>query len=131
MTLIEVMVAMAILLIGMLGMLRMHLLGMHATTGGRMATQGEEIARELASGLERVQFGDPLLADTGSTGTVAPTPFGWLVAGDGSIATGAHEWSDATPVPGVRPSIELPSAAYSRRWTVWGYSEAAGGTASY
>jgi type IV pilus assembly protein PilV len=133
MTLIEVMVALSILLVGLLGMLQLHLVGMRANAGGRMATQGEEIARELAAGLERLQFGDPLLADSGSTGTARPTPFGPLVTGTGDITAGAHEWSDATPIPGVRLSTELPGGAttYARRWTVWGYSEVGGGTASY
>jgi hypothetical protein len=85
-----------------------------------------ELAQELVSGLERLPYGDPLLDPTGSTGPSAPTPFGSLLDGSGGVMAGAHEWSDAAPVPGVRASAEMPPDI-ERRWSVWGYSPGSGG----
>jgi type IV pilus assembly protein PilV len=129
-TLLEVMIALSVLLIGLTGMLRLQIFGITANGGGRMHTHAEEIARELAAGLERLQFGDTLLADTGATADVPPEPFGPLVDPDtGALRGGAHEWSDAVPVPGVRLEDDLPGepGVYQRRWTVWGYAETPGG----
>jgi hypothetical protein len=124
-TILEVMVALSVLLIGLLGMLRLQIIGIGSNNGGRLQTLGTEIAQELVSGLERLPFGDEdLLPVTGTSGPTAPTPFGRLVTG-ATIATGANEWSDTTPVPGVRLATELPPG-FTRRWTVWGYSPSAG-----
>jgi len=128
-SLLEVMIAMAVLSVGMLAMWHMHVFGLSSTAAGRRHTVATALARELVSGLERLSFADPLLAQTGATGPTAPTPFGELVAGGGAIAAGAHVWSDATPVPGVRTtamSEASDGARYERRWTVWGYTFAAG-----
>jgi prepilin-type N-terminal cleavage/methylation domain-containing protein len=128
-TLLEVMIALSVLLIGLAGMMRLQIFGITANGGGRMQTHAEAIARELAGGLERLQFGDTLLADTGSTSDVPPSPFGALVDAGGALRSGAHEWDDGTPVPGVRLDDDLPGepGTYQRRWTVWGYAETPGG----
>jgi hypothetical protein len=124
-TILEVMVALSVLLIGLLGMLRLQIIGIGSNNGGRMQTLGTEIAQELVSGIERLPFGDSLIDDKGTSGPTAPTPFGRLVSGN-TIATGATEWSDSTmKVPGVRLDSELPPG-FTRRWTVWGYSPSAG-----
>jgi type IV pilus assembly protein PilV len=121
------MVALSILLVGLLGLLKLHVLGTTANAGGRMQTQATEIARELAAGLERLPFTDTRLSG-GTTSPTAPAPFGWLVQADGSIASGARVWSDADAVPGVRPSSVLP-LGYQRRWTVWDYARSGAETA--
>ena len=119
-SLIEVMVALVVLLIGLLGMLRLHVVGLRANAGGRMHTQAVEIARELVGGIERLPFTDSRLADSG-TGPTHPSTFGWVVQSDGTVASsGVAAWSDGQAIPGVRLSTELP-AGYTRRWTVWGY----------
>jgi hypothetical protein len=45
------------------------------------------------------------------------------VDGSGAVRTGAREWSDSTPVPGVRLDSQMrersEGAGYERRWTVW------------
>jgi type IV pilus assembly protein PilV len=123
-TLLELMIALSILLVGLLGMMHMQIIGITSNNGGRMNTVATELAQELVSGLERLPFGDPLLAETGSTGPSAPTPFGRLVVG-GTVASGAHAWDDATPVPGVRLSTDH-SPQFERRWTVWGYTPSVG-----
>jgi type IV pilus assembly protein PilV len=120
-TLIEAMVALSVLLIGLLGLLRLHFVGTSSNAGGRMQTQATEIARELVAGIEQLQFGDARIA-AGGVRSTAPTPFGSVVKADRTIeTTGVVAWDDANPVPGVRLTAALPGA-YERRWTVWSYS---------
>lgn len=123
-TLLEVMVALVVLLVGLLGMMRLQIIGISSNGGARMQMVGTEIAQELVSGIERLPFGDALIPVTGTSGPTAPTPFGRLVSG-ATIASGASVWSDASPVPGVRLDTQLPPG-FTRRWTVWGYSPSAG-----
>jgi type IV pilus assembly protein PilV len=124
-TLLEVMIAMAILLVGLLGMMRFQMVGISSNNAGRMQTLATGIALELVSGIERLPFGDPLLSPTGTSGPTAPSPFGRLLADGSTVATGAHAWDDAAPIPGVRLSTEVPSA-FERRWSVWGFSPSPG-----
>jgi len=125
-SLLEVMVALSVLLIGLVGMMQLQIFGIGANAGGRKHTVATELAQELAAGMERLAFNDPILTPTGGTGPTAPDGFGRLVTGntlDDSVATA---WADASPIAGVRSDAEAGGAQYERRWTVWGYSPAAG-----
>lgn len=128
-SLIETMIAMTIMSIGLLGMWQMHVIGLGSTASGRRHTVAMAVAEELASGIERLAYGDNLVKDTGSTSPTPPTTFGRLV-NLSSIPSGVHTWNDTThAVPGVRPDSELRTVSdvkYERRWSVWGYSPAAG-----
>lgn len=126
-SLLEVMIAMAILLVGLLGMMHFQIVGITGNNGGRMHTIASELAQEMVAGIERLPYGDTLLDATGSTGPTAPTPFGSVLDGDGEVVSGVHEWSDGSPIPGVRSAAEVP-IGFERRWTVWGYSPGSGGT---
>lgn len=124
-TLIEMMIAMAILSVGLLSMWKMHILGITSTAAARRHTSAASIAGELAAGLERLPYDDALLSAAPAS-AAAPTPFGRLVDGGGNIATGSnvHVWSDSSAVPGVRLDTQVremldPTAAVTRRWTVW------------
>jgi Tfp pilus assembly protein PilV len=125
-SLIEVMIAMGVLAVGLLAMWNLHMVGLTSTAAGRRQTVATGIARELASGLDRLAFNDPRLADT-ATGQTLPAgaAFGNVVQADGSILAAARAWDDATAVPGVRRVAELPgqgdATTFERRWTVWGY----------
>lgn len=128
-SLLEVMIALAVLTIGLLGMMHLQIIGIVSNDTGRKHTVATELADELVSGIERLPFGDPLLSPSGNTGPTAPTPFGRLVAGGTLTSTGTHEWSDAThAIPGVRKTTEIgpDHSQYDRRWTVWGYAPSAG-----
>jgi prepilin-type N-terminal cleavage/methylation domain-containing protein len=129
-SLLEVMIALAVLTVGLLGMMHLQIIGIVSNNTGRKHTVATELADELISGIERLPFGDPLLLATGSTGPTAPTPFGRLVTGNtlSASASAARVWSDSTPVPGVRKTTEIgpEQAEYDRRWTVWGYAPSAG-----
>ncbi|HSN91486.1 MAG TPA: hypothetical protein VLS93_09675 [Anaeromyxobacteraceae bacterium] len=128
-SLLEVTIAMSILLVGLLGMMHFQIAGITGNNGGRMQGIATELAQEVMEGVERLPFGDPLLAPTGTTGPTQPVPFGSLLDGSGGILPGAHEWADATPIPGVRLAGEVP-AEFERRWSVWGYSPGSGGSAT-
>ena len=126
-SLIEVMIAMAVLTVGLLAMWHLHMVGITATAAGRRHTVATALAQELVSGLEQLAFADPLLSANVS-GSSVPSGgiFGRLVDGSGAVISGAHDF-DATPVPGVRTAPEMResaevSAGYTRRWTVWDYS---------
>jgi type IV pilus modification protein PilV len=123
-TLIEVTVALAILLIGLLGMLKLQFMGMGANHAARAQTVATQVARELVAGLESVPLGSPLLTAQGA-GATAPTSFGPLATGPASRATGATPYSDASPLPGTRTNAQLTAEradmTFDRRWTVWDY----------
>lgn len=132
MTLIEVMIAMAILAIGLLAMWQLHVVGITSNAAARRRTAATAIAAELAQGLERLAFTDPLLNPMGTAGPTPPTPFGQLVDPSGTILSGATVWSDSTPVPGVRLDTQIremsdPNAQFTRRWTVWSIAQSPGG----
>ena len=125
-TLIEVMIAMAVLAVGLLAMWQLHVVGITSTAAARRHTIATALAQELVSGLERLPFSDALLSQN-VTGSSVPSGgvFGLLVDGSGALTGGAHD-IDTEPVPGVRTTAEMResaevSAGYTRRWTVWEY----------
>jgi prepilin-type N-terminal cleavage/methylation domain-containing protein len=127
-SLLEVMIALAVLTIGLLGMMHLQIIGIVSNDTGRKHTVATELADELVSGIERLPFGDELLSPSGNIGPTAPTPFGRLVSGSTVTTTGTHEWSDTKAIPGVRKTTEIGADhwQYERRWTVWGYAPSAG-----
>ena len=126
-SLLEAMIGLAVLSVGLIGMMKFQIFGITANNAGRRHTVATALAEELAAGLERLPFGDPLLASTGTPGPTAPTPFGRLVTGNAPTTAGAHHWSDTDQaVPNVR-SATAAGDDYDRYWTVWGYTPSAGG----
>jgi prepilin-type N-terminal cleavage/methylation domain-containing protein len=123
-SLLEVMIALSVLLVGLVGMMQLQIFGIGANAGGRKHTQATELAQELAAAMERLPFNDASLLPLGTTGPTAPDGFGRLVHGNTLDPSSALEWSDGT-IPGVRSKAEVGDG-YERRWTVWGYSPAAG-----
>jgi type IV pilus assembly protein PilV len=125
MALLEVMVALTVLAVGLLGMMRLQILGITANGGARATTQAGQLATELAAALERLEFIDHQL--DGASGDTQPTPFGRLLGGDLSAAH-VHTWSDSQPMLGVRLDSTLLPDPYDsskpqfvRRWAVWDY----------
>jgi type IV pilus assembly protein PilV len=112
MTLIEVMMSMAILLLGMLGMMALQIWGLNSNQGARATTTAAQLARELATGLERLPFNDPRLAKT--------ILFGGLLQSNGSAPSSGY--TSFAGVPGVRGDDVIERMAsgpvYQRRWTV-------------
>jgi len=135
-TLLEVMISMAVLSVGLLGMLQLQILGMTANQGARAHTTALQLGRELVQGLEQRATDDPLLSGVATPASATPpTPFGALLDGSGAVpTTGVRAWNDANPVAGVRTDASIERdpddgtvPIYRRRWTVWDYVSATGG----
>jgi hypothetical protein len=126
-TLLEAMIALAVLLIGLVGMFQLQIYGLSSTHGARLHTQAIEMGRELAAALERLQYDDPLLTPT--VADPPPSDFGKVIRPDGSLDGSAFTtWDDAMmgSLPNVRPdsvfdrdSIDPALPAFQRRWAVW------------
>jgi prepilin-type N-terminal cleavage/methylation domain-containing protein len=123
--LLEVMVALTILAVGLIGTMRLQIMGITANGGAHSTTYAGQLATELAAALERLEFSDGLLS--GASGASAPTPFGRLL-GTSLTAAHVHTWSDANAASmlGVRLDSTLPvdpvdssKPLYVRRWAVW------------
>jgi hypothetical protein len=124
-TLLEAMIALAILAVGLLGMMKLQIIGITSNAGARAHTTAAQLATELAGSLEGLPFDDARLA--GTLDTSPPSPFGSLLAADTSAET-IHAWSDGEPVPGARldsaieaDPLDGSQPLYRRRWTVWDY----------
>lgn len=122
-TLIEVMVAMSVLLIGLLGMMDLQIIGLTSNQGARAQMVATQLAREVATGLERLPYGDARLAPTAA--------FGALLQADGTVLAGFTAAADT--LPGVRPDSTIENdgtLVYQRRWTVRDEGFAGSGTRS-
>ncbi|GAO02298.1 prepilin-type N-terminal cleavage/methylation domain-containing protein [Anaeromyxobacter sp. PSR-1] len=137
-TLIEAMISLTLLLIGILGLMRLQVIGFTSNEGARSNGTAQELARELAAGLERL---DPSLDALLVANTIADAPpsgFGNPLDASGNLATsGWRDWDDAyltgttsaypsLKVVGVQPDSALPSdpldpskPLYRRRWSIW------------
>ena len=129
-TLLEAVISLALLLVGIVGMMHLQVVGVTADAGARAQTQALQLARELSSGLEKL---DPFhaLLPVHHTGASPPAAFGRLLQPDGTVATSGHiAWDDASPIPGVRTDAAIlardggdPEDAtlplFQRRWSVW------------
>lgn len=65
MTLLEVMVAMAILSIGLLGLLALQVEAIQSGRTGRHVTEAARVARDRLENLQQLAWGDAALQDTG------------------------------------------------------------------
>jgi type IV pilus assembly protein PilV len=112
-TLLEVMISMSLLLVGLLGMMGLQVWGLNSNQGARANTTAAQLARELASALERLPFDDARLNAT--------THFGPVLHSNGTVVTSGY--TNFTPVAGARGDEEIERLAdgrlvYERRWTV-------------
>lgn len=125
-TLVEAMVALAILLVGLLAMARFQIYGMTTTQGARAYTVASELAVELANGLSALPYNDARLSGVDSaTPGVPPSGFGPLINAT-LPATGVHDYDDSNLIPQTHRDAELERDAtdptlpvYRRRWSVW------------
>ena len=60
--------ALVVLLVGVLGLMRLQMVGFHANQAARVHTQALQVARELALGLERLDWADARVASKGTPG---------------------------------------------------------------
>jgi type IV pilus assembly protein PilV len=122
MTLLEVMISLSILLVGLLGMMQLQIWGLTANQGARAHTQAMQMARDLATGLEKLPFEDARLSATD------PLLFGRLVQSDGALPSGGfNDYASATAIPGVQATV---APEFKRLWTVLDAETAGTGVAT-
>jgi Tfp pilus assembly protein PilV len=137
-TLIEVAVSLAVLLVGILGVMRLQVLGLTADQGARANDQAQALARELAAALSRLDPTQDALLAPNVTSSAPPSDFGNPLDSSGNLqTTNWRDWDDnyltstttgfpSLKVVGVRPDTSLPrdptdssQPLYRRRWSVW------------
>lgn len=137
-TLIEAMISLAILLIGILGLVRLQIVGVTANQGARATGQAQALAKELAAALARLDPTQDALLQANVTSASPPSSFGNpLDASLNLVTTNWRNWDDAyltgttsaipaLKVTGVRTDASLErdpldptKPAFRRRWSVW------------
>lgn len=126
-TLLEALIALAVLLVGLIGMAQLQIWGVSSNQGARSFTQALEIGRELTSALERLQYDDPLL--TATVGDPPPANFGKVIQPSGALdPSGFVAWNDGltASLPNVRldtsfdkDTVDSALPSFQRRWAVW------------
>lgn len=133
-TLLEAVIALAILLIGLVGMLRLQMASANSDEGGRSHTQALQFGQELLARLQQLDPADGRLTAQ-YTGTTVPSAFGHLVDSGGVVTSNPFTpWSDdmvttATTLRGVTTDASLLARGvtdpidgkvrFQRRWTVY------------
>jgi type IV pilus assembly protein PilV len=137
-TLIEAMISLSLLLIGILGVMRLQVLGVTDNQGARANGQAQELARELLSALTRLDPSQDALLAPHVTSAAPPSNFGNPLDSSGELATtNWRDWNDSyltstttgfpsLKVVGVQPDTALErdptdstKPLYRRRWSVW------------
>ena len=93
-TLIEVLVAIVMLSLGLLGLGRMHIAAIQVNTIASRLTQGTTLAQDKAEQLMALPYDHPMLADTPHTDP--PNPQGYTVS-----------WEVITDVPSAVKTINI------------------------
>jgi prepilin-type N-terminal cleavage/methylation domain-containing protein len=133
-SLIEMMVALSVLLVGLVGLMRLQVMGMYANQASRAHTTAVQLASELAGALQRLPWEDALVKPVAAADTAAPTVFGKLLDDGALPASGYVTWKDgyAAAIPSVRTDAQINefdgdgSPVFERRWTVWSYATPGG-----
>src|SRR5512138_469909 len=95
-TLIEAMISLTLLLVGVLGVMRLQVLGVTANQGARANGQAQELARELTAALARLDPTQDALLAPHVTSASPPTDFGNPLDSSGDLATtNWRDWDDA------------------------------------
>lgn len=126
-SLVEVMIALGILAVGILGTMHMQIQSLSWDQSARAHTRAMDLARELRAGLEALPLTDARITPAAYT-TAPPSWFAPIVPlfGDGADPN-AISWTDTSPIPGVTPDsalevdpLDASRRLYRRRWKVWG-----------
>jgi type II secretory pathway pseudopilin PulG len=137
-SLLEAMIALTLLLVGILGLMQLQLFGITSNQGARANGTAQELARELASALERLDPTRDDLLKPHVTSAAPPSGFGNPLDSSGELATtGWTDWKDdyltgttsghsELKAVGVRPDsalekdqLDASKPNFRRRWSVW------------
>ncbi len=121
-TLIEAMVAMGVMLIGSVGLLGMHGVGVRMNADARVMTRATAIAQDLAAQMQLWSYDDPRLTNGNTTNDANYTDGDFSFEHDGFVYDHEEaelESQDATLFPwnGLR-SAEVTRLSFTRYWNV-------------
>jgi len=120
-TLVEAMVAMAVMLIGVTGLVGLSRQGLRLNADGRRLTSAVTIAQDLLSQVDTWEYGDPRLANTITSNDADYADDALAFEGDpGSFDFDYDEASlekDGTRWLGI-PGAHLAGAGFERYWNV-------------
>lgn len=137
-TLLEAMISLSILLVGIIGLMRLQVLGVTSDQGARANGRAQDLARELASALMRLDPTVDAVLQPHVTSAAPPADFGRAIDSGGVMATtNWRPWNDSylTGTTSGFPSLKVvdvtPDSAlerdpsdpskpvYRRRWSIW------------
>ena len=121
-TLIEAMVAMAVLLIGTLGLISLHTVGVRMNADARVMTQATDIAQDLVSQMQGWPYAtDPRLvnANTSNDADFADTAFAFQSLDVLTAANYDHEEGELEPNGwnGI-PTATVQALGFTRYWNI-------------
>lgn len=116
-TLIEVTVAMAILLLGALGLAGLTNMGNRMNSDGRRVTRATAIAQDLLANIALWEYADARLAN-GNTGNDADLGDGALAFESGGTPPADHAEADLGAGWLGIPAADLAAGGYQRFWNV-------------
>ncbi len=120
-TLVEVMVAMAVLMIGAVGLIGMSMQGYRMNMDGRRITRATTLAQDLVNQIQLWDYNDPRLlnANTANDGDIFDTE---LKFEDGSKTPPADHGEADLTLGGAAwlgiPAAELQGGEYERYWNI-------------
>lgn len=121
-SLIESMIALTVLAVGLLALWRVQVFALYSDQGARANVRAQELARELAAALLRLDPSDARLSPN-YTGAL-PASFGQVL--DASTASNwrtlgtSDTLAGATPTTAIEPDPLAPGQPlFQREWSVW------------
>jgi type II secretory pathway pseudopilin PulG len=126
-TLLEAMVAMAVLLLGATGLMSLHTMGVRMNGEARVVTRATVVGQDLLAQMQTWSFADPRLAMKSRTGTFADDD---LVFTRDTLTTSDYDHTEdelAADWDGT-PTAELAELGITRYWNVEDLLDAQGRT---
>jgi type IV pilus assembly protein PilV len=130
-TLLEAIIALAVLMIGIAGTMQLQMLGITSNAGARANTRAYQLARELAAALSQVGPANPLLLPVDFRSDAPPPEFGRILVKTETLTSSSFKtWADGMPLAGVTTDAEIfrdsgadpldkTKPLFQRRWQVW------------
>jgi Tfp pilus assembly protein PilV len=137
-SLIEAMVAMMVMLTGAAAMASLHQQALFFNGDGRKMTRAAAMASDLLNNLERLDYADPLLANTNASndGDIVDSSRSFEIYGFDPSSVTDHSWSELTTAwPGITSASAIAGGGTTLGSTgiqlYWNISETVGTTYSY
>ena len=120
-TLIEAMIAMAVMLIGVTGLVGLSRQGLRLNADGRRLTSAVAVAQDLVSEIEAWDYADPRLANTSTANDADYADDAMLYEGDPGSFTPDHGEADLTKDGAAWlgiPTAQVQDLRFERYWNV-------------